>query len=97
VGRFKTPTLRNVARTAPYMHNGLFELEGVLNMYNAGMPSPRPRPGQETDPRFPVKSPHLKPLGLNSNDLADLRAFLESLTESRQRVRPPVVEEGGGG
>ena len=88
VGRFKTPTLRNIARTAPYMHNGLFELDGVLNMYNAGMPSPRPRPGQETDPLFPVKSPHLQPLGLNSNDLADLRAFLESLTESKQRVRP---------
>lgn len=97
VGRFKTPTLRNVARTAPYMHNGLFELDGVLNMYNAGMPTPRPRPGQETDPRFPVKSPHLKPLGLNSNDLADLRAFLESLTESKQRVRPPVMEETDGG
>lgn len=89
VGKFKTPTLRNIARTGPYMHNGLFDLEGVLNMYNAGMPSIRPRPGQQGDPRFPVKSPHLQPLGLNLQDLSDVRAFLEALTETRFRLRPP--------
>lgn len=42
VGAFLTPTLRNVDRTAPYMHNGVFELNGVLNLYNAGMPTLRP-------------------------------------------------------
>jgi len=36
VGRFRTPSLRNVSRTAPYMHNGIFPLTGVLNLYNAG-------------------------------------------------------------
>lgn len=89
VGRFRTPSLRNVAATAPYMHNGLFALEGVLNMYNAGMATLRRRPGQEDDPLFPTKSPLLKPLGLNRRDLADLRAFLESLTEPKLRVLPP--------
>ncbi|MEX1223895.1 MAG: cytochrome c peroxidase, partial [Pirellulales bacterium] len=65
VGRFKTPTLRNVTNTAPYMHNGLFPLRGVLNLYNAGMPTLLPKPEQEHDPLFPrEKSPHLKPLGL---------------------------------
>jgi cytochrome c peroxidase len=91
VGRFKTPTLRNIARTGPYMHNGLFELDGVLNMYNAGMPTVRRKPEQRDDPLFPVKSPLLQPLGLNPQDLADLKAFLEALTETRLRVRPPAV------
>jgi cytochrome c peroxidase len=58
-------------------------------MYNAGMGETRPKPGQEADPLFPVKSPHLKPLGLNAQDLSDLRALLESLTERRRRVRVP--------
>lgn len=91
VGKFKTPTLRNIARTAPYMHNGLFDLDGVLNMYNAGMPSVRRKESQKEDPFFPVKSPHLQPLGLNQRDLADLKAFLEALTETRLRVRPPQL------
>lgn len=91
VGTFKTPTLRNIERTAPYMHLGLFELDGVLNMYNAGMPTPRRRPGQESDPLFPQKSPLLQPLALNQVDLADLKAFLSALTETRQRMRPPPL------
>lgn len=91
VGKFKTPTLRNVTRTAPYMHNGLFDLDGVLNMYNAGMSTIKPKPGQENDPLFPVKDRLLKPLGLNKRDLADLRAFLESMEETRQRVRAPAL------
>src|SRR5690242_1193522 len=70
VGRFKTPSLRNATRSAPYMHNGLFDLDGVLRMYNAGMATLRPRPEQANDPLFPrQKSPHLKPLGLNARDL----------------------------
>lgn len=91
VGKFKTPSLRNIARTAPYMHNGLFDLDGVLNMYNAGMATVRPKPEQKDDPLFPVKSSHLRPLGLNKQDLADLKAFLESLTETRLRMRPPQL------
>jgi cytochrome c peroxidase len=89
VGAFKTPSLRNVSRTAPYMHNGLFDLDGVLNMYNAGMATVRRKPGQENDPLFPTKDRLLQPLGLNKQDLADLKAFLDSLTELRTRVRPP--------
>jgi cytochrome c peroxidase len=91
VGKFKTPSLRNVSRTAPYMHNGLFpSLRGVLNMYNAGMPTLVPKNREQLeDPLFPVKSPLLKPLGLNDQDLQDLEAFLRSLEEPLLRVRPP--------
>lgn len=95
VGRFKTPTLRNVARTAPYMHNGLFQLEGVINMYSAGMATLRRRPDQANDPLFPTKSPLLKELDLGPAEKEDLLAFLESLTERRRRVRPPELPELG--
>jgi cytochrome c peroxidase len=91
VGRFRTPSLRNVVATAPYMHNGLFDLDGVLRMYNAGMATLRRRPEQADDPLFPTKDPLLKPLGLNEQELADLRAFLNSLSEPRKRVRPPEL------
>jgi len=91
VGRFRTPSLRNIGATGPYMHNGLFELTGVLNMYNAGMATLRRKPAETLDPLFPKKSPLLHPLGLNEQDLADLRAFLDSLTEPKLRVRAPAL------
>ena len=90
-GKFRTPTLRDVTATAPYMHNGLFELDVALTLYNAGMPTAARKQGQEDDPAFPVKSPLLKPLGLNRQDLADLTAFLASLEEPKRRVRPPEI------
>src|SRR5205085_11138467 len=92
VGKFKTPSLRNVGRTSPYMHNGFFtELEGLINLYNAGGPSPRPTEAQKDDPLFPVKDPLLWPLGLNAQDREDVIAFLQSLNEPRQHVRPPSL------
>jgi len=90
-GKFRTPSLRDATATLPLMHNGLFELQVALTLYNAGMPTPVRRENQADDPRFPVKSPLLKPLGLNKQDLADLTAFLTSLEETKRRVRPPVI------
>ncbi len=89
VGRFRTPSLRDVTRTAPMMHNGLFQLTGVLNMYNAGMATLKRNPDQVDDPLFPTKSPHLRSLGLNRQDLQDLAAFITALEEPALRVRPP--------
>jgi cytochrome c peroxidase len=92
VGRFKTPGLRNIARTAPYMHKGLFmDLDSVLRAYNIGMPDVRPRSGREYDPPFPEKSPLLHRLDLTDAELEDLRAFLESLSEPLRVVRPPQL------
>jgi cytochrome c peroxidase len=91
VGAFKTPSLRNVANTGPYMHNGLFPLQGVLNMYNAGMPTLRRKPDQQDDPLFPTKSPLLHPLYFNSQDLGALKAFMESLNEPMLRIRSPEL------
>lgn len=90
-GKFRTPSLRDATATPPLMHNGLFELDVALTLYNAGMPTPQRKQSQADDPNFPVKSPHLKPLGLNKQDLADLTAFLQSLEEPRRRIRPPEI------
>ncbi len=73
------------------MHNGPFDLRGVLNMYNAGMPTLRRGDKHKNDPLFPTKSALLRPLGLNDRDLDDLEAFLQSLSECRRRVRVPEV------
>lgn len=81
VGRFRTPTLRQVGESGPWMHNGLFRsLRGILNMYNAGMPRPRPaNAAQAADPKFPVTSPLLQPLQLDETELQALEAFLGTL------------------
>jgi cytochrome c peroxidase len=67
--RFRTPSLRNVALTAPYMHDGsLRTLREVVEYYNGGG-----TPHSELDPR-------VRPLGLSESEKGDLVSFLESLT-----------------
>lgn len=79
-GKFRTPSLRSVGRTGPYMHSGAFmELRGVVNMYNAGMPRPQPKAGQEGDPLFPATDPLLKPLDLHRSELEAITEFLRTL------------------
>ena len=69
--KYKTPSLRNVKLTAPYMHNGIFEtLTQVVGFYNDG--------GVPNDNLDPL----VHPLGLNKIELSELVAFLESLTGS---------------
>lgn len=84
VGRFRTPSLRHVARTAPYMHHGLFDsLDGVLRLYARGGGDPRnSRAGVAADPRYACAlrvSPHLRPLPLSAADIEALKAFLLTL------------------
>jgi cytochrome c peroxidase len=69
VGRFRTPELRNVARTAPYMHDGsLPTLRAVVDFYDKG--------GEPT----PTKHPQIRPLQLSEQEKSDLVAFMEALT-----------------
>lgn len=75
VGAFKTPTLRNVARTAPYMHDGSLDtLREVVIHYNLGGKS------QESDRVNPYLSGGIRPLDLSEPEIDDLVAFLEALT-----------------
>lgn len=86
VGKFKTATLREVSKTAPYMHNGLFpHIRGVLNMYNAGMPTEKRNP---ESPLFPKKSQMLEKLELTDSELTDIENFLASLHSLQYKMRP---------
>ena len=79
-GKFRTPSLRGVGRTGPWMHTGGFtQLRGVVNLYNVGMPRPQPRPEQRGDPLFPQPDPLLQPLDLHRSELDAITAFLETL------------------
>ncbi len=92
VGKFKTPTLRNIANTRPFMHHGLFgDLHVVVRAYDGGMPKLRRRKDQLDDPLFPTKSPLVKPLDLTAQQVDDLVAFLEALSEPHRRIRPPQL------
>ena len=86
-GKFRTPTLRNVRNTGPWMHNGLFtDFTGILRMYNHGITfSARPRSGA------PKLSPLIRPLGLDSSELAALEAFLDTLSRRPSFVEPPKL------
>jgi cytochrome c peroxidase len=67
--KFKTPTLRNIAKTAPYMHNGqMNSLEEIVRFYNQGGVSNA------------GLSPLIRPLHLNDAEISQLVAFLGSLT-----------------
>lgn len=76
IGAFKTPTLRNVALTAPYMHDGsLATLEDVVVFYNNGG-----RVNTDDPPANAHQSSGIRPLDLSDQQQADLVAFLEALT-----------------
>ncbi|HTK86988.1 MAG TPA: cytochrome c peroxidase [Nitrospiraceae bacterium] len=80
IGAFKTPTLREIARTAPYMHDGRFAtLEEVIEFYNTGG----------------TQNPHLSnlmiPLNLTAQEKTDLVEYLRSLNGEGWIVTPPVA------
>ncbi|HRH39496.1 MAG TPA: c-type cytochrome, partial [Flavobacteriales bacterium] len=78
VGKFKTPTLRNISRTAPYMHDGsMATLEQVVDHFASGG---RPHPNRDAEMRSFVVSKAEK---------ADLIAFLEALTDERTLDQVP--------
>jgi cytochrome c peroxidase len=75
IGAFKTSTLRNIAVTAPFMHDGsLATLRDVVEHYNNGGVT------QKTDPVNDFLSGGIRPLNLTDEEISDLVAFLETLT-----------------
>ena len=75
-GKFKTPGLRNVAVTAPYMHNGMFKtLEEVLNYYNS--------PDWFIENAVNRDDALKTPLRLTAQEKKDIIAFLKTLTDKK--------------
>ena len=82
VGKFKAPTLRNIAVTAPYMHDGSIpDLNGVLDHYAAGGRSISSGPQAGAGRDNPNKDKLVGGFKLSPKDRADLIAFLQSLTD----------------
>lgn len=80
IGKFKTPTLRNIAQTAPYMHDGSHRtLKEVVEYYNQGG-----GPGAN-------RSDLIFPLHMNESEIEDVVAFLGSLTGELPMVTAPKI------
>ncbi len=101
IGKFKVPTLRNVAVTGPYMHNGVFkDLRTVLEFYNfmgntAGTQSPiNPETGQAwAETPFPETIDHdlLGQQPMTEAELEGLECFLRTLTDERYEHLMPTT------
>lgn len=84
--RFRTPSLRNVALTEPYMHDGtISSLDRVLLFYYRGAP-------EATTDGLAVEAPDLR--GRSYSEVDDLVAFLESLSAPPLQVTPPTLPPG---
>lgn len=79
-GAFKTPTLRNIAASAPYLHDGSAKtLEEVIDFYDKG------------GTRNPNLSKEIKPLKLTAQEKGDLAAFMKSLSCPDLKVAAPAL------
>lgn len=77
IGKFKTPSLRNVAITAPYMHDGsIATLEDVIRHYESGGKG------------HVNQNPLVRPFALTDQERADLLAFLNALTDTEFLTNP---------
>lgn len=89
LGKFKTPTLREIGNTGPWMHHGHFPLLlDVVEFYNLGNPAPLQEKylGVGRDSLIPITSPLLKKLNLTKKEVHALIDFLETLSTTPQRV-----------
>jgi len=81
-GAFKTPTLRSIDETAPYMHDGAFKtLEEVVDFLDTG------------GDKNPNLSPLMKPLGLTQEEKTHLIAFLKALKGEEIPFKFPTLPE----
>ncbi len=79
-GMFKTPTIRNIALTAPYMHNGIYKsLEQVVEFYNKGG-------GAALSFNLPHQTLPFSNLNLSENEQKAIIAFMETLTDNKLRL-----------
>jgi len=101
-GHFKVPTLRNIAVTAPYMHNGVFQnLNTVLAFYDHQGGNQQRANNPETGtawaaPETPntVDRRRLQMRNLNNNDIDNLECFLRTLTDQKFEDTLPALRDG---
>lgn len=92
-GRYRPPTLRNIALTAPYMHDGsVATLDEVIRIYERGGRLIESGPNAGDGKLNPNKSPFVPGFTLTEQERADLTAFLEALTDE-QFVSDPTLAD----
>ncbi|MCM0666806.1 cytochrome-c peroxidase [Flavobacterium tyrosinilyticum] len=94
IGKFRTPTLREVVNTKPWMHHGHFPtLLDVVELYNLGNPSPVQKKylGTARDSLIPKSDPMLRKLNLSKEEMGDLLAFIETLSTPTRRIMVPEM------
>jgi cytochrome c peroxidase len=88
-GKFRTPSLRNVALTAPYMHDGsIATLEAVVRDHYARGGRAASSPAGQS----PLRDPLIEAFPLSEQDVSDLVAFLRSLTDERFVTNPAYAD-----
>jgi len=81
-GKFKTPTLRNIELTAPYMHNGVYDsLHAVIQHYDIDVPSRNSEPEVIANIATELEFDTFNNLNLSPENYTDLEAFMKTLTD----------------
>ncbi|MFD1771698.1 cytochrome-c peroxidase [Sphingobacterium suaedae] len=95
IGAFRTPSLRDVALTGPWMHHGNFPtLRDVVELYKLGNPAPIQRRVQVDENTRPIHSPLLKKLNLSRDEVDAVISFLQALSSPVQRrIAEPMLPE----
>ena len=93
MGRFRVPTLRNIAVTAPYMHDGSIPTLGeVIDHYAAGGRTISEGPHQGVGRDNPFKSSFIRGFAISEQERSDLLAFLNSLTDEQFLTDPALAD-----
>ncbi len=93
MGRFRAPTLRNIAVTAPYMHDGsVATLEEVLDHYASGGRAILSGPDAGDGSKNPFKSELINGFVLSAEEKSDVVAFLKSLTDEELLKDPKLAD-----
>lgn len=88
-GKFRTPTLRDLPSTGPWMHNGLFtNFKGILRMYNHGITFDS---RVQRRSNAPPLSPLIRPLDMTKEEITSLEAFLITLSRIPRFIEPPPL------
>lgn len=98
MGKFRVPSLRNIAVTAPYMHDGsIATLDEVLDHYAAGGRTIAEGPNAGVGSASPLRDPLVRGFEMTEQERADILAFLDSLTDDGFLTDPALADPWAGG
>ncbi|MEH0154088.1 cytochrome-c peroxidase [Limibacter armeniacum] len=91
IAKFRTPSLRDVMYTGPWMHNGLFDdMFGIVALYDKAIPVGKKHPKKEYKLPFPEQSELLKPLHLTKREKEAVVAFMQAISSRPVFMTSPL-------